>query len=142
MTLTPNLQTTQDELRAADRALQLEILVEFAESFPEVPEKYRDQMDSMERVEECQSPVYLITEVVDNRVTVIADVPKEAPTTRGFAAILMDGLNGHTVEEVLAVPADYPSSLGLNETVSPLRIRGMTGMLFRIQRQVRETTAA
>ncbi len=140
MSLTPNLQATQDELRAADRALQLELLVDFANAFPEVPERYRDQMDSMERVEECQSPVYLITEIKDGRVQVIADVPKEAPTTRGFASILMDGLNGHTVDEVLAVPADYPSSLGLNETVSLLRIRGMTGMLARIQRQVREAT--
>ena len=37
---------------------------------------------------------------------------------------------------------DYPLTLGLTEAVSPLRIRGMTGLLGRTQRQVRDKTAA
>ena len=43
---------------------------------------------------------------------------------------------------VLAVPSDYPLTLGLTEAVSPLRIRGMSGLLGRTQRQVRERIAA
>ena len=67
--------------------------------------------------------------------------PPEAPTTRGFAGILHDGLAGLSADEVLAVPADLPMRLSLTELVSPLRLRGMSGMLARIQRQVREKTA-
>ena len=67
-----------------------------------------------------------------------ATAPKEAPTTRGFASILVAGLAGLTVDEVLAVPDDYPHTIGLTEAVSPLRIRGMMALLGRIQRQVRE----
>jgi cysteine desulfuration protein SufE len=61
--------------------------------------------------------------------------PPEAPTTRGFASILHEGLDGLTVEEVLAVPDDAPYRFSLGEAVSPLRLRGMVGMLNRIKRQ-------
>ncbi|MEY4035897.1 MAG: hypothetical protein RL715_116, partial [Chloroflexota bacterium] len=47
------------------------------------------------------------------------------------------GLNGLTAEEVLAVPASAPLQLGITDLVSPLRMRGATGLLARIQRQVR-----
>ncbi|TPX00968.1 SufE family protein, partial [Schumannella luteola] len=99
--------------------------------------------DLLERVEECQSPVYIFVEVDDDRIVHLhATAPREAPTTRGFASILVQGLAGLTVEQVLAVPADYPLTIGLTEAVSPLRIRGMSGLLGRTQRQVREKTAA
>jgi len=68
--------------------------------------------------------------------------PKEAPTTRGFASILVQGLAGLTIDEVLAVPDDFPNTIGLTEAVSPLRIRGMTALLGRTKRQIREKIAA
>jgi cysteine desulfuration protein SufE len=78
----------------------------------------------------------------DSVVHTFVTAPREAPTTRGFASILAEGLKGLTVDEVLGVPADYPLTIGLTEAVSPLRIRGMMGLLGRIQRQVREKSAA
>jgi len=68
--------------------------------------------------------------------------PAEAPTTRGFAGILHEGLDGLSAAEVLAVPDDAPMRFGLAEAVSPLRMRGMVAMLGRIKRQVRAKTAA
>ena len=62
--------------------------------------------------------------------------PQEAPTTRGFAGILHEGLDGLSVAEVLAVPEVAPYQFSLGEAVSPLRLRGMVGMLSRIKRQV------
>ena len=43
---------------------------------------------------------------------------------------------GLSADEVLAIPADFPQSIGLTRVVSPLRISGMTGMLMRAKRQV------
>ena len=71
-------------------------------------------------------------------VHVFATAPKEAPTTRGFASILVNGLSGLTAAQVLAVTPDFPNMLGLGEIISLLRLRGMTGMLGRIKRQVAE----
>ena len=122
---------------------RLQLLLEFSNELPELPERYRDHPDLFERVEECQSPVFIFTEVDDARIVhLFAIAPKEAPTTRGFASILVQGLAGLTVEQVLAVPDDYPQTIGLTEAVSPLRIRGMTALLGRAKRQVREKIAA
>lgn len=133
------IRTDFRELGVKDR---LQLLLEFSNELPELPERYREHPDLFERVEECQSPVYIFVEVNDGVVHLFATAPREAPTTRGFASILAQGLDGLSVDDVLAVPDDYPSDLGLTEAVSPLRIRGMTAMLGRIKRQVREKTAA
>jgi len=118
---------------------RLLLLLEFSENLPELPERYADHPDLLVRVEECQSPIFLFVEVNDeNRVDLFFSAPPEAPTTRGFAGILHEALNGHSAEEVLGVDDDFPSKLGLAEAVSPLRMRGMRAMLYRIKRQVAE----
>jgi cysteine desulfuration protein SufE len=122
---------------------RLQLLLEFSNELPALPERYVDHPDLLERVEECQSPVFMFVEVDgDNIVHLFVTAPKESPTTRGFASILVQGLAGLTVEQVLDIPDDFPSDLGLTEAVSPLRVRGMTALLGRAKRQVREKTAA
>lgn len=128
------------ELETRDR---LQLLLEFSQELPDLPERYRDHPDLLERVEECQSPVFIFVEVDEHDIVHLhATAPREAPTTRGFASILAQGLAGLTAAEVLAVPDDYPNTIGLTEAVSPLRIRGMTGMLARTKRQIREKLGA
>jgi len=130
------IRTDFRELGIKDR---LQLLLEFSNELPELPEQYQDHPDLFERVEECQSPVFIFVEIDDQQIVHLwATAPKEAPTTRGFASILVQGLAGLTVDEVLAVPDDYPSDLGLTEAVSPLRIRGMTALLGRTKRQIRD----
>lgn len=117
---------------------RLQLLLEFSENLPELPARYADHPDILERVEECQSPVFLFVEVNDGRVDLFFTAPQEAPTTRGFASILHSVLDGSSVSEVLAFDDDFPSTLGLSEAVSPLRMRGMRAMLGRIKRQIAE----
>jgi cysteine desulfuration protein SufE len=136
------LATIRDDFLALEQHERLVLLLEFANELPELPPRYADHPDLLERVEECQSPVFIFVDVDDDVVHLHATAPKEAPTTRGFASILAQGLAGLTVDEVLGVPDDYPLTLGLTEAVSPLRIRGMSALLGRTKRQVREKTAA
>ena len=123
------------ELELQDR---LTLLLEFSDDLPELPERYRDHPDLFERVIECQSPVYIFVDVDEHDVVSLhATAPAEAPTTRGFASILVHGLRGLTSDQVLAIPDEYPLTIGLTEAVSPLRIRGMTALLGRTKNQVR-----
>ena len=52
-----------------------------------------------------------------------------------------EGSRARRISEVLATPGDVAFELGLTRVVSPLRLSGMTGMLGRIKRQVREAAA-
>ena len=141
-TLPAKLAETREDFLALGVKDRLQLLLEFSNELPALPERYAEHPDLLERVEECQSPVFMFVEVDDGIVHLYATAPAESPTTRGFASILAQGLEGLTVQQVLDIPADYPQSLGLAEAVSPLRVRGMTGMLARTKRQLRERVAA
>lgn len=137
-TLPASLQEIKEEFLALELRDRLQLLLEFSNELPELPERYRDHPDLFERVVECQSPVFIFVELDEDEVVhLYATAPKESPTTRGFASILAQGLAGLTADEVLAVPDDYPQELGLAEAVSPLRVRGMTALLGRTKHQVR-----
>ena len=138
-TLNPRLREIIEEFGAVPGNERLQLLLEFSEELPALPARYAGHRDLLERVPECQSPLFLAVEVEpDATVHLFFDAPREAPTTRGFAGILHTGLDGLSADTVLATPAEFTGQLGLQELVSPLRLRGMAAMLGRIKRQVRE----
>jgi cysteine desulfuration protein SufE len=127
-----------DEFATAPRDVVLEMLLEYADAVPPLPADLADH-EGMEQVPECQTPFFLRASVrPDHRVDVWFDCPPEAPTTRAFAGILAEGLADATVDEVLAVPNDIYQRMRLDTVISPLRVRGGSAILARLQRQVRE----
>ncbi len=135
--LPDSLAEIRDEFLELPEADRLLLLLEFSNELPAVPAEYDGHPELAERVVECQSPVYIIVDIDDDGLVAMhATAPKEAPTTRGFASILVQGITGLSPDEVLAIPDDFPQSIGLTRAVSPLRISGMTGMLMRAKRQV------
>jgi cysteine desulfuration protein SufE len=141
MSLPEALSQTQDDFLDLGDQDKIQLLIEFADELPDLPAHYKDHPELLEKVEECQSPVYIFVDVEDRTVQVFATAPEQAPTTRGFASILVQGLSGLSVDEALSIPNDFPSTLGLNTLISPLRVRGMTGMLARMKRQIREKSS-
>jgi cysteine desulfuration protein SufE len=138
-TLHPRLQEIAEDFGAMLGKERLQLLLEFSEELPPLPARYADDHDLLEPVPECQSPLFLAVEVdPDGTVHLFFDAPREAPTTRGFAGILHAGLDGLDADEILSTPGEFPSRLGLQDLVSPLRLRGMDAMLARIKRRVRE----
>ncbi|MCT1384456.1 SufE family protein [Brachybacterium sp. p3-SID1565] len=135
-----------EDFNALGERDRLQLLLEFSQGLPELPERYADHPELLEPVPECQSPIFLITEVEGTGREATAHLffsaPPEAPTTRGFAGILAEALDGRSVGEVLDTPDEVTAELGLAEVVSPLRLRGMSGMLGRIKRQLREKSGA
>jgi cysteine desulfuration protein SufE len=116
---------------------KLQLLLEFANELPPLPDDL--EQAAMEPVPECQTPLFLHVDVADRgKVRLYFSAPAEAPTTRGFAAILAAGLDQQPAEDILAVPDDFYSDLGLAALISPLRLRGMSAMLARIKRRLRE----
>src|SRR5690349_8561075 len=127
-----------EEFATAPRDVVLEMLLEYSDALPPLPEEYAGHA-GMEQVPECQTPFFLHADVTPEHVVhAYFDCPPEAPTTRAFAGILAEGLAGASAEQVLAVPADIYDRMGLAKVISPLRVRGATAILGRLQRQVRQ----
>jgi cysteine desulfuration protein SufE len=143
LTTPAKLQRIVDLFAGAPKDLRLEALLEYSRKLPPLPEGLAGHREAMEQVVECQTPFFLATQVdEDRRVHVFFDCPPEAPTTRGFAGLLSEGLEGATVEEVLDTPDDFYTRMGLAEAISSLRLRGMGAILHRLKRQVREAAEA
>jgi cysteine desulfuration protein SufE len=118
---------------------RLELLLEYSQSLPPLPPRLAEHPERLERVPECQSPLFVVAEADEDGVGHLHfDAPPESPTTRGFAGIFHAGLDGEPVEAILAVPPDVTRRLALAEVISPLRLRGADALLYRVQRQLRE----
>jgi cysteine desulfuration protein SufE len=120
---------------------KLQLLLEFANELPPIPADLQEA--AMEPVPECQTPLFLHVDASDpDRVRLHFSAPAESPTTRGFASILAAGLDEQSATDILAVPEDFYADLGLAALISPLRLRGMSAILARIKRRVRESNGA
>src|SRR5690625_4800280 len=134
-TLPAALQKIVASFQNAPDMLKLPLLLEYAGQLHSVPENLGA---TLEQVHECQTPLFLHAEVgSDGVVQLHFDAPPEAPTTRGFAAIVQQGLAGLSAEEILAVPTTFHTEMGLAELISPLRIRGLEAIITRVKRQLR-----
>ncbi len=136
------LQDIIEEFEEAEPEERLEMLLEFAMGMPELPEDLLESRDRMEQVHECQSPVFLLAKMDDGKVYYYLDVPREAPTVRGFAGILYEGLNGAEPAAILATPNDLYQRMGLHKVLTPLRLRGLTALLGRMKRNAEELSGA
>ncbi|OBG76850.1 cysteine desufuration protein SufE [Mycobacterium sp. E2462] len=139
MTMPAPLAEVVSDFAEVEGQDKLKLLLEFADELPALPAALQEQ--AMEPVPECQSPLFLHVDAHDaDRVRLYFSAPAEAPTTRGFASILASGLDGQPAADILAVPDDFYADLGLAALISPLRLRGLSAMLTRIKRRIREAS--
>ncbi|MCG6988228.1 MAG: SufE family protein [Gemmatimonadetes bacterium] len=139
MSLPDRLSTIVDRFRHAPRDLRVQALLQYAKKVPPLPEDMRNDPSALEQVHECQTPFFLATRVdAGGAVHLFFDAPAESPTVRGFAGILREGLEGAPWRDVVAVPPDFYTGMGLESVVSPLRLRGMGAILARLKRQIEE----
>lgn len=132
-----------DDVADLDDHEKLEWLVEMADELP-TPSYglVGGQPAEHCRVQECQTPVYLWVNVRNGRVQVEADVPKQSPTVRGLMAVLVQGIAEASAAEVLGMPDDVVSFLGLQRALGMQRQQGFRGVVARIKREVRRQADA
>lgn len=141
--LPPQLAEIVNDFKELEERDRLTLLLEFSRSLPDLPERLADHPELLEQVVECQSPLFLTVEMDSpDEVRLFFKAPPEAPTTRGFASVLAEGLDGLSAAEILAVPDDMPEQLGLTRAISPLRMMGMSAMLGRVKRKIQANLQA
>ncbi len=125
--------------QGADKQTRLELLLDYSRKLPPLPERFHAARDQgLNRVPECQSPVFLFLEREGEGVVLHADAPREAPTVRGFVSLLAKGLQGAPPAEAAQVPPDLLDRLGLAEALGMTRMHGLTAMIGRIRRMAGE----
>ncbi len=139
--LPPRLQAIVEEFQDAEGREKLDLLLEYASSMPPLPDWLASQHNDMDQVHECMSPVFVYAEQQDGRMQFYFDVPPEAPTVRGYAALMAEGLNGVTPDEIMAVPGDFFNAMGLQQVITFQRIKGISAILAHMKRLAVQTMA-
>jgi cysteine desulfuration protein SufE len=136
------LENIIDEFSDLEPRERLELLLDFSERLPPLPDCLVAKRDAGEnRVHECQTPVYLWVETHDGRLAIHADVAPEAPTVKGFVAIMVEAFSGARPEDVLNVKTDVLRRLGLVEALGMTRMRGLSAIFTRIRQAVERAGA-
>lgn len=139
--MTPTLEGIVRDLRESDRQERIELLLDLAKNLKPLPARLESLRDEAHRVPECQSPVFLFTELNRERLELHADAPIEAPTVRGFVALLIEGLDGCTVKELLEVPVDLIDRSGMTELLGMQRRSGLAAVLQQLKRSAVKAAA-
>lgn len=131
--LPSRLQEIVDNFQEFEKQEKLEYLLELSEGLPPLPGWLQGQNESMDQVHECMTPVFVFAEQKNGRLSFHFDIPKESPTVRGYGAILQQGLEGCTPEEVLAVPDTFYLQMGLQGVLTGQRLNGLAAILSHMK---------
>jgi cysteine desulfuration protein SufE len=141
MALPPKLDQLVQLMASSPKDIKVEALLDYSRRVPPLPDGF--PREELEQVHECLTPFFLLTEIdEDGLVHMFFEAPPESPTVRGFAGLLLAGLEDETPETILSVPDDFFYAMGLEEVVTPQRLNGMRAILARIKRQLTEATSS
>ncbi len=125
-----------EEFADLDAREKLELLVDFANGLPALPAEYEARKAVEDRrVHECQTPVFLWPEMIPaGGARLVADVAPEAPTVKGFVAVLAEAVAGRPVGEAATLPDDILERMGLVEVLGMMRTGGLRSIVARVRR--------
>jgi len=132
--LPPKLEEIVADFELVEGREKLELLLEYANNFTPFPE-HLSLPENLEDVPECMTPVQMTAELKGEKIYFYFDVPAESPTVRGYASLIMEGVNGSTPREVLSIPAEFYFRLGLQDVLTPQRLNGMAAILAHVKRK-------
>jgi cysteine desulfuration protein SufE len=129
-----------EEFSDLDSREKLEMLVDYAAGLEPLDAEHAARKAASEgRIHECQTPVYLWAEVADDGTArLVADVAPEAPTVKGFVAILAEAVRGRPTLEASGIPDDFLDRIGLADVLGILRARGLRAITSRVKRSLAE----
>jgi cysteine desulfuration protein SufE len=105
--------------RRTDPKQRYEQLLWYANKLEPLPETAKIPDN---KVNGCVSQVYITADLQDGKIWYKGD--SDAQLVKGLVAFLIEGLNGLTPQEVLAVTPDFIAQTGLQVSLTPSRANG------------------
>ncbi|KAL3679230.1 hypothetical protein R1sor_022186 [Riccia sorocarpa] len=87
------------------------------------------------KVEGCVSQVWVKPTLIEDNNRVLFEADSDSLLTKGLAALLVEGLSGATVSEILKVTPDFIQMLGLKQSLTPSRSNGFLNMFKLMQKK-------
>ena len=137
------LQSIIEMFQSVDTESRLELLLDYAKRLPPLDARFHAARDEgIGGVSECQTPVFLFVELVEESLRIHVDVGEEAPTVRGLLSILAESFDRQPIHSVDKIPADLLSRLGLQGVIRMNRAVGFSAMIGRLNTHIRHAVKA
>ncbi len=105
--------------RRSNPKQRYEQLLWYAKKLPAMPEEAKTTEN---KVNGCVSQVYITASLEDGKVWYQGD--SDAQLVKGLVALLIEGLNGLTPQEIIQVTPDFIEETGLKVSLTPSRANG------------------
>lgn len=105
--------------RRANPKQRYEQLLWYAKRLKDMPEADKTPEN---KVSGCVSQVFITANLENGKVWYQGD--SDAQLVKGLVALLIEGLNGLTPEEIVQVSPDFIQEMGLNVSLTPSRANG------------------
>ena len=136
-TVNERLDQIVEEFVDLDGREKLELLLDFANRLPPLSDEYTAKKNTEDRrVHECQTSVFLWPEISNGSMNLVAEVAEEAPTVKGFVAILAEAVASRPQPEAQELPEDLLEKMGLADVLGMLRSRGLRTIVSRVRREL------
>jgi len=129
-----NLKRIVEDFQLSEGAEKVELLLEYSERLPPLPDRFREDRALLAPVEECMTPVFVAAELDADGLQFFFDVPPESPTVRGYAALMAEGLQGTHPEDVLRIPNEFYLAMGLEHVLTMQRLNGFASIVAHLKR--------
>ncbi|MBL1213520.1 MAG: SufE family protein [Ignavibacteriae bacterium] len=103
-------------------------IIKMGKELPDFNEEYRIEKN---KIEGCQSQVWIHAEIKEGKVSFEAD--SDAMIVKGLIAMILKVYSNHKPEEILNSPPDFINEIGIDKHLSLTRKNGLGAMLKQIQ---------
>ncbi|MEB3189097.1 MAG: SufE family protein [Snowella sp.] len=125
MSFSPNLDKIVERFkRHSDPKKRYEQLLWYAKKLEAMPEEAKIPEN---KVQGCVSQVFITANLEDGKVWYQGD--SDAQLVKGLVALLIQGLNGLSPEEIIQISPDFIEETGLKVSLTPSRANGFYNIL-------------
>lgn len=103
-------------------------IIKMGQKLPPLDDEHKTEENL---VRGCQSQVWLITRLDEDKIVYLAD--SDAAITKGLVAMLVEFYSGETPDTILNTQPNFIKKIGMEEHLSPTRSNGLASMVKQMK---------